>query len=320
MPVVLGSFYLWKEKMTNLPSIKQLQYLLAVHQYQHFGKAASACFIGQSTLSTAIQNLEETLGCQLIERENRSLMFTSIGEEVVERSRKIINDTISLKELTKSFLTPLTGTLTLGIIPTIASFIAAPLYHFCKQTFADLTIVLVEDTSDKLLDKLEHGHIDLALLALPYETDKFHTQLLAKDHFSLVHHKDYTAAKGIDDFNLLPEASVFLLEREHCMTGHALSACHLNRASCINPFEAASLHTLLSMVDYKLGVTFLPQMAINAGILANKEMQVTPSPSDAYRDIGVLWRKTTGRIRDFKLFSQQLEVFLQQQCSIDFKR
>lgn len=306
--------------MNNLPSIKQLQYLLAVHQHQHFGRAAAACFIGQSTLSSAIQNLEESLGCQLIERENRSLMFTVIGEEVVAKARKIIDDTMSLKELTKSFLTPLSGKLTVGVIPTIASFIAAPLYHFCKETFCDLELVLIEDTSDKLLDKLEHGHIDLALLALPYETDKFHTQVLAKDQFSLVHHKDYSAAKGVVDFNLLPEASVFLLEREHCMTGHALSACHLNRASCINPFEAASLHTLLSMVEHQLGVTFLPQMAINAGILDNKNMVATPSQSDAYRDIGILWRKTTGRIRDFRLFSQQLEVFLKRQCSLDFSK
>ncbi len=303
--------------MNNLPSIKQLQYLLAVHQYQHFGRAASACFIGQSTLSSAIQNLEETLGCQLIERENRSLMFTAIGEEVVEKARKIIDDTLSLKELTKSFLTPLSGTLTLGVIPTIASFIAAPLYHFCKQTFTELELILVEDTSDKLLDKLEHGQIDMALLALPYDTEKFHTQVLAKDHFSLVHHKDYTPANGVEDFNLLPDASVFLLEREHCMTGHALSACHLNRSSCINPFEAASLHTLLSMVEHQLGVTFLPQMAINAGILDKKEMVATPSQADAYRDIGIVWRKTTGRIRDFRLFSQQLELFLNKQCSLD---
>ena len=302
--------------MTNLPSIKQLQYLLAVHQHQHFGRAASACFIGQSTLSSAIQTLEETLGCQLIERENRSLMFTAIGEEVVERARKIIDDTLSVRELTKSHLTPLSGTLTLGVIPTIASFIAAPLYHLCQQQFADLELILVEDTSDSLLDKLEHGHIDMALLALPYDTDKFHTQVLAQDHFCLVHHKDYLPAKNIEDFNLLPEASVFLLEREHCMTGHALSACHLNRSSCINPFEAASLHTLLSMVEHQFGVTFLPQMAINAGILANKNMLATPSQSDAYRDIGILWRKTTGRIRDFRLFSQMLESFLKQQCRL----
>ena len=303
--------------MNNLPSIKQLQYLLAVHQHQHFGRAASACFIGQSTLSSAIQNLEETLGCQLIERENRSLMFTAIGEEVVEKARKIIDDTLSLKELTKSFLTPLSGTLTLGVIPTIASFIAAPLYHFCKQTFTELELVLVEDTSDKLLDKLEHGQIDMALLALPFDTEKFHTQVLAKDHFSLVHHKNYTPADGVEDFNLLPDASVFLLEREHCMTGHALSACHLNRSSCINPFEAASLHTLLSMVEHQLGVTFLPQMAINAGILDKKDMVATPSQGDAYREIGIVWRKTTGRIRDFRLFSQQLELFLNKQCSLD---
>jgi LysR family hydrogen peroxide-inducible transcriptional activator len=100
------------------------------------------------------------------------------------------------------------------------------------------------------------------------------------------------------------------------MTGHALSACHLNRSSCINPFEAASLHTLLSMVEYQLGVTFLPQMALNAGILANKNMLATPSNGDAYRDIGILWRKTTGRIRDFRIFSQALKDFLAKQCQV----
>ncbi|WP_462164717.1 hydrogen peroxide-inducible genes activator [Pseudoalteromonas xiamenensis] len=300
--------------MTNLPSIKQLQYLIAVHQYQHFGKAATACFIGQSTLSSAIQNLEEILGCQLIERENRSLMFTDIGEEVVERARKIIDDTMSIKELTRSFKHPLSGKLTLGVIPTIASFIAAPLYLYCKQVFPDLNFVLVEDTSDNLLDKLEHGHVDMALLALPYRTERFHTQILAQDRFSLVHHKDYDAAKAVVDFNELPEHSVFLLEREHCMTGHALSACHLNRSECINPFEASNLHTLLSMVEYQNGVTFLPQMAINAGILAGKDMVVKPSQGDAYRDIGLIWRKTTGRIRDFRLFSDKVGEFIQTRC------
>ncbi|OHU86327.1 MULTISPECIES: hydrogen peroxide-inducible genes activator [Pseudoalteromonas] len=301
--------------MNNLPSIKQLQYLIAVHQHQHFGRAAEACFIGQSTLSSAIQTLEETLGCQLIERENRSLMFTDIGEEVVTRAKKIIADTMSVKELTKSYKHPLSGKLTLGVIPTVASFIAAPLYQFCKQHFEQLQLVLVEDTSDRLLDKLEHGHIDMAMLALPYRTERFHTQVLAKDHFSLVHHKDYHIADNVTDFNLLPEQSVFLLEREHCMTGHALSACHLNRSDCINPFEAANLHTLLSMVEYQNGVTFLPQMAINAGILNGKPMVARDTLGDAYREIGLLWRKTTGRIRDFRLFSEQVSEFVNVQCA-----
>jgi LysR family hydrogen peroxide-inducible transcriptional activator len=298
--------------VNNLPSIKQLQYLIAVHQHQHFGRAAEACFIGQSTLSSAIQTLEETLGCQLIERENRSLMFTDIGEEVVVRAKKIIADTMSVKELTKSYKHPLCGKLTLGIIPTIASFIAAPLHQFCQQQFCDLQLVLVEDTSDKLLDKLEHGYIDMAMLALPYHTERFHTQVLAKDYFSLVHHKDYHVDDDINDFNLLPDNSVFLLEKEHCMTGHALSACHLNRSACINPFEAANLHTLLSMVEYQHGVTFLPQMAINAGILQGKDVVANTPLEDAYREIGLLWRKTTGRIRDFRLFSDKVSSFVQQ--------
>ena len=301
--------------MKNLPSIKQLQYLLAVYQYQHFGRAAEACFIGQSTLSSAIQNLEETLGCQLIERENRSIMFTAIGEEVVERARKIIDDTISVKELTKSFLNPLQGRLTLGIIPTIASFIAADLYALCAAEFPDLELVLIEDTSDHLLDKLEKGQVDVSLLALPYETNKFHTHILTQDPFSLVLHQDYQVTKDIKDFNLLPPSSVFLLEREHCMTDHALSACHLSKSECINPFEAASLHTLLSMVEKQLGVTFLPQMAINAGILNNKPMVYSHAQDSAYRDIGILWRKTSGRIRDFRLLCDRLKPFFTEKCA-----
>ena len=301
--------------MKNLPSIKQLQYLLAVHQHQHFGRAAEACFIGQSTLSSAIQNLEETLGCQLIERENRSIMFTAIGEEVVERARKIIDDTISVKELTKSFLNPLQGQLTIGIIPTVASFIAADLYHLCATEFPELELVLIEDTSDNLLDKLEKGQVDVALLALPYNTKKFHTHILAQDPFNMVMHQDYDVAKGITDFNLLPPASVFLLEREHCLTDHALSACHLSKSECINPFEAASLHTLLSMVERQLGVTFLPQMAINAGILAHKAMVFNAAQDTAYRDIGILWRKTSGRIRDFRLLCDKLKPFFAEKCA-----
>lgn len=300
--------------MNNLPSIKQLQYLLAVHQQQHFGRAAQACFIGQSTLSSAIQNLEENLGCQLIERENRSLMFTPIGEEVVQRAKKIIDDAISVKELTKSFLTPLSGKLTLGLIPTIASFIAADLYHFCQTEFPDLELILIEDTSDNLLDKLEKGQVDLTILALPYDTNKFHIKILAQDKFNLVMHQDFDAPSKVIDFNLLPKSSVFLLAREHCMTEHALSACHLSESQCINPFVATNVHTLLSMVENKLGVTFLPQMAINAGILEHKNMRYMPAQDDAYREIGLLWRKTTGRIRDFRLFSDKVAPFIKDKC------
>ena len=146
------------------------------------------------------------------------------------------------------------GQLTIGIIPTVASFIAADLYHLCATEFPELELVLIEDTSDNLLDKLEKGQVDVALLALPYNTKKFHTHILAQDPFNMVMHQDYDVAKGITDFNLLPPASVFLLEREHCLTDHALSACHLSKSECINPFEAASLHTLLSMVERQLGV------------------------------------------------------------------
>ncbi|GAA4497619.1 LysR substrate-binding domain-containing protein [Pseudaeromonas paramecii] len=288
--------------MSRWPNLKQLHYLVALAECENFNRAAKACFVSQSTLSTGIQNLEELLGVQLIERDNKSFIMTPIGLEVVQRARQLLSETKDLLEMTASRGGSLSGPLRLGCIPTIAPFLLSPLVTLCGETYPDLDLLLREDTSDNLLKLLEAGELDLLLLALPYDLGSFHSRVVGQDPFRLVLHE-----KLIDSYEAnparyagLPDHSLFLLEREHCLTDHALSACQLADQAKINPFAATSLYTLVQMVSHQQGATFLPEMALRAGILERTELvAVAPQGQMPHRDIGLVWRPSSCRVEAF---------------------
>jgi LysR family transcriptional regulator, hydrogen peroxide-inducible genes activator len=301
--------------MKRLPSVKQLQYLLALHEHQHFGRAAEACFVGQSTLSAAIANLEETMQTQLLERDHKTFIFTSLGEDVVRQARHIIEQCEELTEFAKSQGKPMAGPFRLGCIPTIAPFVLSEVMSLCRERYPDLQLLLREDTSDNSLHALAEGRLDMVLLALPYETGAFHTEVLAQDGFKLVLHKDWLGRGFNQDVSQWPDESIFLLEREHCLTGHAVKACELEDSRKVNPFFATSLYTLTQMVNNKLGVTFVPQMAINSGLLESTELITQqPSSGNAYRDIGVAWRPTSSKARSYRLMTSLISEVLAQKC------
>lgn len=301
--------------MKRLPSVKQLQYLLALHEHQHFGRAAEACFVGQSTLSAAIANLEETMQTQLLERDHKTFIFTSLGEDVVRQARHIIEQCEELTEFAKSQGKPMAGPFRLGCIPTIAPFVLSEVMSLCRERYPDLQLLLREDTTDNSLHALAEGRLDMVLLALPYETGAFHTEVLAQDGFKLVLHKDWLGRGFNQDISQWPDESIFLLEREHCLTGHAVKACELEDSRKVNPFFATSLHTLTQMVNNKLGVTFIPQMAINSGLLESTELITQlPTSGNAYRDIGVAWRSTSSKARSYRLMTSLISEVLAQKC------
>lgn len=288
--------------MKNLPSLKNLYYLVHLHQEQNFNRAAKICFVSQSTLSSGIQNLEEQLGYQLIERDHKSFMFTAIGEEVVERARNILTNVDDLVELVKNQGEPMTGEIRLGCIPTIAPFLLSRVVKLCQQDYPKLSLLLKEDTTERLLDALAKGELDLLILALPVDTSGFHSMKVGIDPFKMVMHKEASEQflQPID-YQKMPDESIFLLQAEHCITGHAITACQLGDSAKINPFAATSLHTLVQMVNSKLGTTFLPQMAIDTGILTDTDLVAMDPPGEApYRDIGLVWRQTTSRISTFR--------------------
>ncbi|MBB1269820.1 hydrogen peroxide-inducible genes transcriptional activator OxyR [Shewanella sp. SR44-3] len=298
--------------MKSLPSLKNLYYLVNLHQEQHFNRAAKVCFVSQSTLSSGIQNLEEQLGYQLIERDHKSFMFTAIGEEVVERARAILTDVDDLVELVKNQGEPMTGEIRLGCIPTIAPFLLSPVVKGCQSLYPKLTLLLKEDTTERLLDALAKGELDLLILALPADVSGFHSMKVGVDPFKMVAHESLSSVIPLPvDYKTLPDESIFLLQNEHCITGHAISACQLADTTKINPFAATSLHTLVQMVNSKLGTTFLPQMAIDAGILKDTELTVMTPPGEApYRDIGLVWRQTSSRLTTFRTLGLMLEKLL----------
>ncbi|WP_392538899.1 hydrogen peroxide-inducible genes activator [Legionella sp. 227] len=302
--------------MSRLASLKQLHYLITLYDHQHFGRAAAACFISQSTLSAAITNLEETLEAQLLERDHKTFLFTPLGEEIVRRSRLIIEQSNDLVDYARNQGKVMQGNFYLGVIPTIAPFIISELQNLCQKIYPNLALFIREDTTDNVLRYLGEGKLDLVILALPYPTQDFQTQILCKDYFKLVLPKTWLHQGFDKKISQLPESSIFLLEKEHCLTGHALQACQLKESKKINHFFATSLHTLIQMVSHQPGITFLPNLAINSGILTGTDLVSVPLKTDhAYREIGVAWRTTSHKTQNYTLLTELIQQIVVEKCA-----
>ncbi|NTS75983.1 LysR family transcriptional regulator [Catenovulum sp. SM1970] len=297
--------------MKKLPSIRNLQYLIRLYEYQNFNKAAKACFVSQSTLSTGIQNLEEQLDKQLIERDNKSFIFTAFGEQVVNQAKDIVQRVAELADRNLAGQ-EMVGQLRVGCIPTIAPFIIKYLYQDIQKIYPDFEPELKEDTTDNLLKLLDAGELDCLILALPVEIGNFKTRLIGKDKFWLVAHQqflDLNLAKNsqsFKSFEQLPNQSIYLLEKEHCMTQHAISACQLVNSEKINPLAATSLQTLVQLANCQLGATFIPQIAIDTGLLKGTELVAIEPTKLAFREIGLVWRGTTQRSATFVKFADTM--------------
>lgn len=288
--------------MSKLPSLKNLTYLIALHQHQNFNRAAQACFVSQSTLSSGIQNLEEQLSCQLIERDHKSFLFTAMGEEIVERSREILAHTEELVNYAQSKGNIMEGPLRLGCIPTIGPFLLGPLSCKLRSLYPKLELHIREDTTQQLLNLLRDGELDVLILALPIDLQGNQQWVVGKDPFKFVVHPHLVdEEQPAPRYDMLPDRSIFLLEREHCMSNHAVTACRLGNTKKINPFTASSIHSLVQMAEALEGATFMPQMAIDQGILDNRNLvSMNPTDGEAYREIGVVFRPTTSRRQTFR--------------------
>ncbi|MGL5948505.1 MAG: hydrogen peroxide-inducible genes activator [Aeromonas sp.] len=294
------------------PSLKQLSYLVSLAEHTHFHRAAKACHVSQSTLSAGIQTLEDLMGVTLVERDNKSVLFTPLGLDVVRRAQQLLRDARDLVELSAAQGGVMQGTLRLGCIPTIAPFLLSQLVQSTQTHYPELDLLLREDTTANLLTQLEQGQLDLLLLALPVDTHSFHVKVIGQDPFYLVlPQAQVDKLTAPFDYTDLPAQSIFLLEREHCLTEHAVGACRLQDKSKVNPFAATSLHTLVQMVSAGLGTTFLPEMAIKAGILAGTDLCAQPLPGElAYREIGLVWRQSSPRIQTFYKLAELLTPLL----------
>ena len=289
--------------MSRQPTLKQLKYLCAVAEHGHFGRAAKACHVSQSTLSAGIIELEEVLGTSLVERNNRQVLLSGLGQEVVARSQEILLQAEDLVALCDASAEPFTGKLRLGVIPTIAPFVLPRLLKSLRSKYPDFQLFIREDLSGHLVDALYRGEVDLILLALPFPAENVDTMALYEDDFVLASPASnvFSASAEVKTSQLKGE-ELLLLEDGHCLRDHALEACKLRDADISIPYQATSLNTIVQMVANGIGVTLLPRMALDAHILSGTDVSVYEfSEKNVSRTIGLMWRNKTPRQHEFRL-------------------
>jgi LysR family transcriptional regulator, hydrogen peroxide-inducible genes activator len=293
--------------MKTLPSLKQLEYLTALAETRHFARASDLCNVTPSTLSAGIKDLEDVLGIDLAERTKRKVLMTPLGEEIAARARLLLRDAEDIMELAASQRAPMTGAMTLGVIPTIGPFLLPAVLPGLGEAYPDLRLYLIEDKTAPLLAKLRAGEIDLALIALPFETEGMTTRVLFEDAFHFACHASHPLAgrHQITDSDTVDQ-SLLLLEEGHCLRGHALDACHTRAAHIRVEFEATSLHTLVQMTAQNMGVTLLPQLAIDAQVIGTSDIRLIPLASGETRKIGLVWRATSPRAHEFTLIAERI--------------
>ena len=287
--------------MAALPTIKQLRYLITLSETLSFTKAAQLCFVGQSTLSAGLKELEDSLGVQLVERDKHSVSMTPIGRGVVERAKRLIVQAGDLVDFVEGTAGSMEGVIKLGVIPTIAPFLLPSFLPKIREQYPNLKVALREDLSANLIDKLNRHELDFALIALPYDTEGFLVKELFDDEFWLIgnEHDPALQDKEIHLTNKLTDR-ILLLEEGNCLRDHTLKACKRVNLASHEGIEATSVLTLVQMVESGLGIALLPGMAVKFGLLKQTNLIAKPLSSPApKRKIALLARPSTARIEEF---------------------
>ncbi len=301
---------------TYLPTLKQLQYLVALHEHGHFGRAAAACFVSQSTLSAGLRDLEMLLGVVLVERTKRAMRFTPLGNAVVAKAHRLLREAEELADMVHSADQPLTGEMRMSVIPTIAPFLLPKMLPRLRRERPALKLFLREEPSTAAIESLHHGRADCVLLALPFPTGEVEKETIELDALYVAFPKEFFEGKDWprdppDEISpeMIDETRLLLLEDGHCLKEHALAACSRPELRASATMIGTSLHTLVQMVDNGLGLTMLPEMALDAGILNGTSVVARPLKSgNANREIALVWRKNSPRGDEFRLLAEELRA------------
>jgi LysR family hydrogen peroxide-inducible transcriptional activator len=297
--------------MTLLPSPQQLRYLVALAESRHFGRAAQACSVTQSTLSAGLLALERQLDCHILDRAaGRHVVFTPLGLELVERARTALTALESVAEAATAARAPLAGPLRLGVIPTVGPFLLPALMPVLRGEFPRLRLYLREDTTANLVDRLTSNRLDLLLLATPCDCGGAATVPVARDAFMIALPPGHRLA-GEEQIPIAALATerLLLLEDGHCLRDQALAVCGLlaGDRGDQDGFAATSLHTLVQMVAGGLGITLLPRLAVAAGITEGTGLVLRPlAGAGAWRTLGLAWRPNAPRAPDYRALGSHL--------------
>jgi LysR family hydrogen peroxide-inducible transcriptional activator len=298
-------------------NIRDLQYLIALADHGHFGKAADACFVSQPALSMQIKKLEEELGIKLLERSHKSVLLTETGIVIVERARNILNQVDELRGIAKLAKDPYAGELKLGIFPTLAPYLLPLIIPELSTLYPKLSFYLIEEKTDALIEQLHQGKLDAVFLALPVSEKNFITEKLFEEEFLLAVPRSHALAKkklihshDLDHHNLL------LLEEGHCLRTQTLAFCKKIHASETQSFRATSLETLRQMVSAGVGITLIPKLACGK----NDNIVYIPfSDPKPARSIALFWRNSTAKQALLKNMVSKIKAIMKKQKAVTIR-
>src|ERR1700680_2850644 len=289
--------------MVILPSLQQLSFLCALAEQCHFGRAAESCAVTQSTLSGGIKELEARLGVTLFERSHRHVMLTPVGKEIATRAHRLLIDAEELVGLAHNVQEPLSGPLRFGVIPTVGPYILPSLLAHLGTALPKLKLYVREAQTAVLLDKLAGGELDTMLVAIPYDLGDVEAMEIAEDPIVVAMPRNHPLGRhkmvGHDD---LAHEQQLLIEDGHCLRGHSLQACRIVDPDRNEVFQATSLRTLVQMVAAELGITLMPQIAVDSELASTRNVVIKPfSPDKPFRTLVLAWRSTSSRGAEFRM-------------------
>ena len=291
---------------TYLPTIKQLQYLVALHEHGHFGRAADSCFVSQSTLSAGLRELESLLGVTLVERSRRVVRFTALGEQVVAKAHRLLREAEELSDLVQASGKPLTGTVRMSVIPTIAPYLLPGLIGALRKSHPSLELEVRETMTERLIEELSDGKIDTAIVALPVDIPNMAELPLFSESLMLVR-PSVDADEPVPSPDNLGMMRLLMLEQGHCFRDQALAFCNLHSAARREGLDGSSLSTLVQMVGAGIGVTLIPEMAVGVETRsAPVSVGRFPAP-EPQRTVGLIWRKTNPMADQFAALGDKIK-------------
>jgi LysR family transcriptional regulator, hydrogen peroxide-inducible genes activator len=278
-------------------NLKDLKYLVALADTGHFGKAAERTFVSQPTLSAQLKKLEEFLGVKLVERQPKNVQLTEVGRQIVIRARRMLDEGDEIVALARSNTDPFAGKLKVALIPTVGPYLLPRVMQKIRKGLPHLGLMLYEYQTEALLKRLRDGEIDLGIMAMPALADGVESRDLYRENFTVALPNNHPlAAKSNIKVQDLKGHTLLLLEDGHCLRDQALEVCSRVDVKEAEDFRATSLETLRQMVVAGLGVTLLPEMAVESPFGSQRGLTVRqfakPAPS---RTVGAVWRKTTTR-------------------------
>lgn len=292
-------------------NLRDLRYLVAVAEHRHFGRAAEACFVSQPTLSTQIKKLEDELGVTLIERTNRQVMLTPVGERIVAQAQRVLRDVNQMVHIAEEHKDPYGGDFRLGIIPTVAPYLLPKILGAIRKAFPKLRIQLTEAQTAVITRMLREGDLDAVILALPVDEENLKQVNLYTEpfYFAVSRHHPKAQQKSVSVADLDHE-QVLLLEDGHCLRDQALAVCSSHNAVENTNFRATSIETLRQMVAANVGITLMPELAITS---RSGPVRYLPfKDDDPHRDIGLCWRTSSTRAELLGDFAQVLKTTMKQ--------